>query len=270
MRLWTFGLAFASTLLASRAMAAPEFVPLQGTAQGQSLTGASQLNDSLYTNPAASAFTQVYAIDGIFHMPKSFAVSILDTQTSGVGGALGYFRKTVGDHKELLQGVKFLMGGKVSDYIGFGASGKALWGPNLRGEYTKMNDLDVGILGAFSFLQLGLTLRNTLGGNESMDMPREWSIGARVGWEDTLYFSVSTSSRWDRFRPYQYGAGAEYVSPYFFSIKGGYRLQPDQKISYWSGGASFLSPKFSLHYAAEFPQAPNAKVEHLVGTTLLF
>src|SRR5688572_26841971 len=93
-------------LSAGSALAAPEFVPLQGKAQGHSLTGASQLNDSLYTNPAASAFTQVYAIDGTFQMPRTFAVSILDTKTSGMGGALGYLRKTPIEGGEPLQGVR--------------------------------------------------------------------------------------------------------------------------------------------------------------------
>jgi len=256
-------------VLSSATFAAQEFSPIQDKAQGGSLTGASQLNDSLYTNPAGSAFTQVYSIDGTFHMPKNFAVSILDTRTSGVGGALGYFRKRVGDFEKPMQGAKLAMSGKVSEGLGFGVAGKMLWGPNVNGEDSKLTDLDTGLLANFSFMQFGVALRNTLGGNELMDQGREWSAGARAGWEDTLFLSVSSTSRWETFSPYQYGFGVEYVSPYYFSLKAGYRMQPQNNLSFWSGGLSFLSPRMSLHYAVEFPQQSSSKVEHVIGVTLL-
>ncbi len=256
-------------VLSGLATASPEFVPLQEKAQGGALAGASQLNDSLYTNPAGSSFTQVYALDGIFQMPKTFAVSVLDTRTSGMGGALGYFRKQVGSYEQPLQGAKLGLCGKVSDSIGFGVAGKMLWGPNLAGDYTKLNDIDTGLLGTYSFLQFGVALRNTLGGDVSMDQGREWTAGARAGWEDTLYLSVATVSHWEAVSPYQYGAGVEYVSPYYFSLKAGYRTQPRVGQNFWSAGFSFLSPRLSLHYAVEFPQQAGSKTEHLLGVTLL-
>lgn len=251
--------------------ATPEFVGIQGRAQGHSLTGSSQLNDSLYSNPAASTFTQVYALEGIFEMPKSFAVSILDTKTSDMGGGLGYFRRNnVDPNIKPFHGGKVSLAGRVAEQIGFGVGGKMLWGPNSEGVDSKLTDIDVGLLSQFGIFQAGIVLRNALGGDETLGQPREWSAGGRVGWQDTLFFNVATASKFETAAPYQYSAGAEYISPYYFAIKGGYRIQPQNNLTFWSGGLSFISPRLSLHYAVEFPQENGKAAEHAIATTLLF
>lgn len=267
MKLW---IQFCVLAVAVNAHAVPEFIPLQEFSQGQSLAGASQINDSLFSNPAGAAFTKVYSVDGTFAPPKTFAVSVLDTKTSGIGGGLAYFRKKIGDFEKPLQGARLNFSGQISEELGLGIGGKALWGPNLIGGDDKLNDLDLGVLTSLGFVQLGLTLRNMLGGNEAMDLPRELSFGGRIGWENTLYLSVATLARLDNMSPYQYGIGAEYVSPWYFAIKGGFRTQPQRQLSFWSGGLSFVSPRLSLHYGVEFPQALGARTEHQVGATLLF
>lgn len=264
-----FGLSVGILVLSAAGFGSPEFAPIQDKAQGGSLTGASQLNDSLYTNPAASGFTQVYSVDGAFQLPKTFAVSILDTRTSGIGGAVGYFRKQSDVVAKPVQGAKLGFVGKVAEGLAFGAAGKVIWGPNNEGTDSNLKDIDTGILANYSAVQFGLVLRNTLGGDAKMDQGREWGSGVRVGWEDTVFLNVSTLSRWEQLAPYQYGIGAEYVSPYYFSLKAGYRTQPQARQSYWTGGLSFLSPRMSLHYAVEFPQMAGAKPEHVVGVTLL-
>ncbi len=248
---------------------ASEIVPLQERAQGQSLVGASQLNDSLHSNPAANAFVQVYSVDVSYFMPKSFSASVLDTKTSSINGSLGYFKEN-NDGSRGLEGLKLGLSGKLSEVLSLGVAGKALWGPNVAGESDKLNDVDTGLLFRMASLQAGLVVRNTLGGNDRMDFGREWSAGLRYGWQQTLFASVATVSRWKKFSPYQYGVGAEYVSPYYFSIKGGYRIQPDDSKSYWSTGVSLLSPRLSVHYAVEFPRQPDEKVEHNVGVTMMF
>lgn len=250
-------------------LAAPEYVAVQDRALGQSLGGASQLNDSLYTNPASSSFTQVYSIDGSLMLPRSFAVSILDTRTSSVGGSLGYFRRTLGEDPGFLQGVKLALSGKASQSIGLGIAGKTLWGPDTLSTNSRLNDLDTGVLTNFGWLQMGLTLRNILGGNLAMSQPRETMLGGRIGYMETLYLSAAAKSLLENLNPYQYGVGVEYISPYYFALKGGFRWQPLQRASYWSGGLSIISPRLSLHYAVEFPQQADEKMEHVFGLTIL-
>ena len=262
----TFAVLIAITSTA--ALAAPEYVPIQEKAQGRSLTGAHLLNDSIYSNPAASAFTQVYAVEANYLLPKTFGVSILDTRTSDIGGGIGYFRIQK-EGKEMLQGGKVVLMHKVSEVLGFGAAGKMLFGPASLGARGKLTDFDAGMLVNLNMLQLGTTVRNVLGGEAMLDQNREVATGARIGYDNALFFSATAVSQ-KQLKPYQYGFGAEYVSPYYFSVKGGYYFQPGGPQSAWTAGASIISPKLSVHYAVEFPSQPGAKMDHQLGVTMLF
>lgn len=242
-------------------------IPIQGRAQGRSLTGSSTLNDSLYTNPAGSAFVQAYSIEGTLFGQNGFSVSVLDTKTSVLGGALGYFR--VGSDAGSVEGLKGSLFGRFSENVGLGIAPKTVWSSGLIQE--RLTDFDVGLLLRFGFLQLGATAQNLLGGNTKMGAQREFAYGARVGWEDTLFLSGSAQTEWGKWEPYQYGIGAEYVSPYYFSLKAGLRVVPEATAvsTFWSAGASFLAPKISVHYAVEFPQVAGAALQHTLGASLL-
>jgi hypothetical protein len=251
--------------LSSNTFGIPEFVPIQERAQGYSLAGATTLNDSIYVNPAGSAFIQVYSVEGTYNLPKDLAVSILDTKTSGVGGGLGYFRQNVG-FSDSLQGFKLALSTKVSETLGVGLGGKIMWGPDTAGNNSKLNDVDLGFLTNLNFIQLGLVVRNLLGGNAGYDQFRELSLGAHfAAYQDIFFLNAAISSKWGNWKPYSYGVGAEYISPYYFSLKGGYRIQPDNGISYWSAGASLLAPKLYVHYAVEFPSIANASLVHTLA-----
>ena len=276
-KLLSLGLLFGALTL----QAAEEFVPIQEKAQGQSLAGSTQLNDSLYSNPAASSFINVYSVEGSLSMPKGFSASVLDTKTSVLGGAIGYFRKEVGNNyynsgikpetgQKYLQGAKMALMGKISNSIGVGVSGKSVWGPNVAGKSDRLNDADVGMIFNGGFFQLGTAIRNVLGGKELMNLPREYTFGGRISYDQILSLSVATQSKFNSVSPYQYGVGFEYVSPFYFAIRGGYRTLVQERENFWSLGASFVSPRLSLHYAVEMPNQPNSPVEHTLGTTLLF
>ena len=71
-------------------------------------------------------------------------------------------------------------------------------------------------------------------------------------------------------RPLQYGFGAEYLSPYMFAIKGGFRTRPVDQKSYWGAGFSVVSQRVSLHYGMEIENRGGSSIEHSVGTTVLF
>lgn len=261
--------------------AAQDFVPLQEKAQGQALTGAVQLNESLYSNPAASSLVNVYSIDGSLSLPKSFAVSVLDTKTSGLGGAIGYFKReadkdyfapgvTSNPGANTIQGAKLALMSRLSNNLGVGISGKSIWGPNIQGKADRIQDLDLGVIYNQGFFQLGASFRNILGGKELMQFYREYALGGRISYNQILSLSVATQSKLNKSTPYQVGVGVEYVSPYYFALRGGYRNLLQERKNFWSLGGSFVSPKLSLHYAMEIPNQPNASLEHTLGTTLLF
>jgi len=263
------------TLSSARAVSSPsgttsEPVPIQQMAQGQALTGSTLLNDSLYANPAASAFTSAYSVDGTFFFPRAMAVSVLDTKTSSVGGALGYFRlPTDTSTSQFTQGAKGALFGRMSSLLGVGVAGKLIWGPPTLGPDHKMTDFDTGMIMNLNPMQLGFTVRNLFGGNQALEEKREWSLGAQWNYDQQIFVSFASNSYWTNIKPYQYGVGLQYVSPYYFAIKGGYRLLPTDHLSFWSAGASFISPRLSIHYSAEFPVQSGQSVAHVIGTTLL-
>lgn len=276
MKQWIGWLVFFTTV---STFAAQDFIPIQEKAQGQALSGSIQTNESLYSNPAASSFVNIYSIDGSLSLPRSFAVSVLDTQTSGFGGAIGYYRKAAdsdyfssetASSKKWIQGAKLALMGKLSNTIGIGVSGKSIWGPDSLGKDSKVLDADVGVLFNGGLFQLGAVLRNVLGGKESMRLSREYSIGGKISYDQILSLSVATQANVNSATPYQVGVGAEYVSPYYFGLRGGYRFSTQENINFWSVGASFISPRLSLHYALEMPSQPNTPSDHMLGTTILF
>lgn len=270
------------------AFGAAEFIPMHQFAEGHSLTGANLLNDSLYVNPAAAAFTRVYSIDATYQLSKRYAVSVLDTKNGAVNGALGYFRQPVsssafGDtFAEPMQGVKGALSARVSNNVAVGIAMKTMWGPRAQlgqtaataSQKDRLTDGDLGILGNFGMIQLGATLYNLVGGgNEALDphQGREVSLGGRIGYQDLFFVSVATQSRFRTPTPYQYGIGAEYVSPYYFALKGGYRIVTDigPQRTYWSAGFGINSPRVSVSYGVQFPQTDYERVEHVLGLMLM-
>lgn len=256
--------------LARVVYASSEVIGLQERAQGQSLVGSHQLSDSLYSNPAGSAFTNTYAIEGAYLGPRSFGVSVIDTKTSSVSGGLGYFRAGVPNTDEVTQGVKLALGTRVSDRFALGLAGKAIWGKGPAGDSRSVKDIDVGFLVSFDALQLGGMVRNVFGGDALvLDQDREASFGARVNYDQILFLSVATQAKWTNFKPYQVGIGFEYVTPYSFSVKAGYRFQPSASLSFWSAGASVSASKFGLHYAIEFPAQGNTTPLHALSVSMV-
>jgi len=252
-------------VVAFQAHAAVDYVPLQEKSQGQSLTGGNVLNDSLFSNPAGSTFTQVYSLDASMQGLNNFAVSVLDTKTEGVGGGLAYFRRGIEGART--QGGRVNLATRVSDMLGAGASGKYVVGPDSKGQEAKLTDVDLGLLANFSYFVMGLTLRNALGGNDAMELKRELALGARFNYKNQLFFSA-TAIGTKGIDPNQVGFGMEFVSPYYFALKGGYYFQPRTPFQSWTAGASFISPKLSLHYAVEFKNLLRG-MEHQIGLTLL-
>jgi len=257
-------------IAASVASAVPEYVPIQEKAQGQSLTGASLANDSVFSNPASSAFVNTYSLQGDFLFPRSFALSVIDTRTTSVAGGAAYYRRIIDGAARPLQGGRLGLSGRLSNMVGVGVMGKTVWGPtaDLKGE-DHMNDVDAGVLANFGIVQAGATLRNLLGGSRTMGYDREMAVGGRINYQGVMYFSASAIAKTSEVSPYQYGFGAEYVSPYYLSVKGGFRTQPYTAQSYWSFGASFLSPMMSLHYALEKATFGEGKIEHVFGCSMM-
>jgi hypothetical protein len=264
------GIVAAGVICSSLAMATPEFVPIQERAEGQSMSGSTLLNDSLYSNPAASAFTQAYNVEGTYGPPRSFAASVLDTRTSSIGGGFGYFRVQDYSATEPVQGLKLALNGKASNVIALGLGGKIMWGQGTNMVNQHLNDVDAGMLANLGIAQVGYTIHNIFGGNAMLNQDRDMAVGARIGYEGILFLNATMYSLFTRIKPYQFGIGAEYDSPYYFALKGGYRIDNDLNQNFWSAGLSFLTQKVNIHYALEFSPAPGVSTQHTLALSLEF
>jgi len=265
-------IAFILLQIASFAHAFSDFVPLRERAQAHSLTGAIQSNESIFSNPAASAFNQEYTLEGTFAFPRSFSASVLDTRTSQVGGGLAYFKEQDSESEGYRHGVRVSLSSRVSETVAVAVAGKAIWSKNQM-ESSNFKDLDAGLIWNAGFATAGFVLRNFSGGDKQAEQEREMSLGGRIGYSQTMYLSAAAHSKWGQFAPYEYGVGVEYVSPWYFSLMGGYRFQTDNSSlepSCWSLGVSFLSPKLSLHYALELPESLEPDSSHLLGLSMAF
>lgn len=262
-----FAIACLILLTSFTAFGAADYVSLQERAQGQSLSGGNVLNDSLFNNPAGSTFTQVYALEANMQSLRNFAVSILDTKNNGMSGGLAYFRRENGPGGPLTHGGRVNLSSRLSDGLGLGVTGKYIAGYDYGMNATSLTDVDAGLLANFNFMQLGLTMRNLFGGNNTMDLARELVLATRFAFQNQLFFSASATAQYG-FQPKQVGFGAEYVSPYYFALKSGFYFVPNTPLSSWTGGLSFISPKLSLHYAIEFPNL-GREILHQIGMTLL-
>lgn len=251
------------------AHALSEYIPIQERAQGQALAGAQQLNDSLYSNPAASSFAEVYSVEATYTSTKAFEASVLDTRTSGIGGAFGYFRMKTNEEAEALQGLRLALSTRISEGVSIGVSGKSIWGMGQNGVRSSYKDLDSGMLFSMQPVLLGFTVKNLFGGDEGFEQNREWTVGAQVNYQKSLFLSAAAVSKFREFKPFQYSVGAEYVSGYYFGLKGGFRFQPENNTQWWSAGASILSPRLSLHYAVEFPNQEGQSMEHTLSLLML-
>ncbi|MEZ4749643.1 MAG: hypothetical protein R3B54_03155 [Bdellovibrionota bacterium] len=256
-------------LLSSSGFAGTTIVPIHELALGQSMVGGHLINDSVFSNPASAVFTNVYSIDGTYFGTGGFSTSVLDTKTSSVGGGAGFYRMASSVPGKFNQGLRLALMSKITPNIGWGLAGKILWGENVPGQEKNVKDLDLGILFDYSVVQFGATVRNIFGGDPTyLEQDRELGIGARINYEQVLFLSVAAYSKFEKFVPYQLSVGAEYVSPYYFSIRGGFRARPEEQKSFWSAGIGVSSGKFGIHYAVELPNQP-ASTQHLLNLDVM-
>jgi len=249
--------------------AAAEIATAQARATGDSLTGALQLNESLYSNPASSAFARTYSVEGSYYGSSTFSASVLDTRTSKVGGSIGYFRKEVPFSEDSFQGAKLGLVGKMSPRIGVGIVGKILWGPTGPKSESNLKDADGGVLVNLGSLKLGGLVRNLFGGDESLGANREWGIGGQFGFKKVLFLSAASLSDWKDPGPYQFGVGVEYVYQQKYAFKAGYRLLTKAGDSFWGLGASILGPKMMVHYSMEIPNDAGYETEHVLSLVMM-
>jgi hypothetical protein len=145
---------------------------LSSSAMGRAGAGVGAENvHSIYnTNPASMMFEKYYSVGaGYTSDGNTLQASVVDTKTSGVGGALSYFHQLEANRYEdklwKINGIHLALAGNLVEAFSVGVLGKYYWfkaaSPLVRD--TQMLDFDLGVqyrLGPF--FAAGATLRNVM------------------------------------------------------------------------------------------------------------
>src|SRR3989338_2741524 len=153
-------------LLWSTGVLAQEFEGTRGIALSGALRGTVGLNEAIYYNPAAFAFTQKYSIEvQSFYIPSQdtsstwvYNASVLDTHNDFLAAGFGYTRKTkdLSQSKEVIN-VFHLAASKIfGQLISVGLTGKYFLVSHPTQDQQVLN-FDLGTFGVLtSDIQVGL------------------------------------------------------------------------------------------------------------------
>jgi len=245
-------------------------IPLFGSnSMGRAGAGVAANNvHEIYTsNPASMMFSQYYSIGASYSSDgNTLQGSVVDTQTSTVGGGVSYFYQTNANRFEetlwKVNGLHLAIASKFTEQISVGLMGKYYWFTALNPALTDVQqfDLDAGIhFQIHPMFALGAVAHNIVikTHRETVPLPdfvagfsfhpiEMFTVMGDVG---TWWKTSNFKSKW------QIAVAAEAQFAENVVIRAGYRnilnqtVLPSQAIT---GGLSLIFEKFQLTYGAMF------------------
>ena len=212
----------------------------RSTAMGGAHRGMGSSNDTIYLNPAGIALTQRYNIDVQYgYSPvdrlNRMSVSIVDSKTSPVAGALAYTHDR-GNPAELdanLHRLYLGAGYKLGQGISLGLLGRSVRGSFKEGGVerdVKLMTGDVGLsLGLGTGFGVGLALHNIVRTDEPLLTPMRAAGGLAFGSGGLVLAADFVRAVGEEARdnePWAYHLGAEYALSAELALRGGYRREP--------------------------------------------
>lgn len=216
-----------------------EFHGLRSEAMGGAHRGLGNSNDAITLNPAGIALTKRYSIDGGYSYSKQddlhhFSLSILDSKTGPVSGALEY-SLTRGDHAHAdanLHRVYFSSAYALLENLALGITARTVRGDfkDEKGERqnveTYSTDLGLGLV-LFEAFGLGVTYHNVITSSRKRLNPPHLGIGlAYVGDALTIAADMEIDLRKNWLGEITARAGVEYFLGGAFPVRFGYRAVP--------------------------------------------
>lgn len=222
------------------------------------------LNESLYINPASSAHSRCFAVEGGYGWSKSsffnnrmdnFYINAVDTDSEVMGGGAGFYKKRV-------------KGGAGSEWEVRGMLNKAILGKRLgiglsfsHLSHTYYNqassnfNLDLGLMYLlFQKTIIGATFYNILGDSDNM-RTRSVDFSVRQTFWDFFAASVSLEHRFDKKVNFSGGLEMLYRNGIMITVSG--RRNQNLKTTFWGLGLGYVAPKVSFVYgtmnSVEYP-----------------
>src|SRR3989338_2922347 len=221
-----------------------EFEGTRGIALSGALRGTVGLNEAMYYNPAAFAFTQKYSLEAqSFYVPSQrsssswvYNASVLDTHNDFLAAGFGYTRKIRGQPSKEVINTFYLAASRVlGQFIAVGLTGKYFLVNHPLSDQQVLN-FDLGTFGVLTpNVQVGVIAYNLLGDKSSPSgaflTQRHLGLGSRIHLWKFLYGSLDFLKRarapWGE--NFSFHGALEVVHAHGTVVQGGLSIS-DQKI----------------------------------------
>ena len=213
------------------------------------------LNESLYINPASSAHSRCFSVDGGYMWSKNsfftnrmdnFYINAVDTDSEVMGGGAGFYKRRVkggaGSEWEVRGMLNKVILGKR---LGFGVSFSHLAHTYYNQSSSNFN-LDVGLMYLlFQKTIIGTTFYNALGDDDDI-RTRSVDFSVRQTFWDFFAASLSFEHRFNKKVYFSGGLEMLYRNGIMITVSG--RRNQHLKTTSWGLGLGYVAPKVSFVY----------------------
>lgn len=239
-----------------------EMQGVRATAMGGAHRGVGSSNDTIYVNPGGVALGQRYSVDlqygtSPFSETTVYGVSVVDSKSKPVSGALAYTQERDADDASKLHRIYVGLGYALSPQFGLGIMGRHIRGvrDDAQGEREDLSvfTADVGLSAALgSGLGLGVAVRNLIQ-DESGLTPLQGSVGVGYAAAGLTLAADAVMDLSDDARRMSWHGGAEYLAGGALPLRLGYSRRPfvradgrhdDEDLL--SGGVGYYTPTGAL------------------------
>ena len=259
----------------------------KSASRGAATTGSHLVHDSIFQNPAAAALEKSYTVTvGYSPVGEQLSASIVDTKSSGMGGAISYVRRDVrelgntpldlGNYKRTEDRAGLSFFGMVDKEIALGVIAKYAYQRSFDtlSETGKNWNGDIGAKYIFSReFQIGAVAQNLLKDDTGMNI-KAYSVGI----ETLPLRSVNLSARVIHYpKPgagatYRvanetkltgYSVGAEFAFYRGAALRGGYKDQPTWNEKIASAGLGYNGKEWGADYSFQISTLGDKNTAHM-------
>ncbi|HBQ21463.1 MAG: hypothetical protein A2Z91_04510 [Deltaproteobacteria bacterium GWA2_38_16] len=264
---------------------AQELEGTRGIGLSGALRGTVGLNESIYYNPSAFAFSQRYSIEAqSFFLPSQkgepsrwvYSGSVVDSHNEFFAAGLGYYRKTKEgrEGKEAENGYHLALSKILAPYWAMGVTGKYIH-INRAISDKQLFNMDIGnFLVLTPAIQVGLTGHNILGSHEDIPgkIQRKIGLGARIQTWKFLYTSIDALKvlQGDTTQNVSLHSALEVVHENGVVFQSGFSMSDQSSQNLYGFGMGWSQYKFGAFYAFQNSMDSLRRNTHALSLRVFF
>ncbi len=267
-------------MLLSPSLLAQDLAQTRAVALSGALRGTVGLNESIYYNPAAFAFSKRYSIEGVSSFVPNqlenatwvYGGSVVDSHSELFAAGFGFHRKIkdISDGNTSESAFHLALSKVVTPQFSLGMTGKYFIknAPDIESQWVNLD------LGSFAVLspevQLGLVAHNVLGHREGAY--RSVGIGSRFQAYQFLFLSFDALKRleqaWNKHG--ELHGGLEIVHNNGVVVQSGLSISDDKTQNFYSLGGGWSEHKVAISYAFQNSMDSLRRATHALSFRIFF